>query len=131
MDDEPVVVDGDVPPWFAPLKNASTFRVVDWSQNSSTTKSQADTQRFVDEVIHAPDFDRDELVSFNLQKELNRLDEPPLQSKSIDDLTSSHSGWQQTSVPIPIPDGKKRTTWDGLEHFVVKKLALRQLLPII
>ncbi len=30
----------------------------------------------------------------------------------------------QTSVPIPIPDGKKCTTWDGLEQFVIKKLRI-------
>ncbi len=50
-------------------------------------------------------------------------------AKLASSANNIRSRWQQTYPTIP--DSTKWTSWDGLEHFVVKKLALRQLLLII
>ncbi len=131
----------DIPPWFAPCPNASTFRILDWSGNGNTTKSIEEVQKLVDNVICAPDFDPADLLGVNLKRESVRLDEPtePVEqgslSVSIDDplgLTShSGTGWTHTSVPIPIPDGQKHDSWDDITYFNVKGLAVRRIIPIV
>lgn len=120
-------------PWHTPASSATAFRMVDWSQNNSTTKSQADTQLLVDEVINAPDFNLEDAKSFNIQRELERIDHEEPEPSTIENLTatSSHSGWKETTVPIEVPDGKKRSSWDDLTEFIVKRLAMRRLWPII
>ena len=75
--------DVEAPPWYAPFKSASAYRVVEWSQTNET--SQAATDKLVREVMRSPDFDPSELDGFSMQRELDRISEQPKEA-SIDDL---------------------------------------------
>lgn len=140
----------DLPPWFAPAKSPSIFRALDWNFNGNMGKSLSQLQKLADTVITAPDFNHGDWFGVNFKKEAARVDKQAQElsgglaedvdggaktSTAIDDPlgVASHSGtgWTHTSVPIPVPDGKRRKSWDDVVKFAVKDLALRQIVPII
>ena len=60
--------------WYAPFQNPSTYRLMDWFNNSSATKSMTELQSLVHNVLQAPDFKVEELAGFHVAKENARLD---------------------------------------------------------
>jgi hypothetical protein len=59
---------------FEPFRNASTFRLMDWFYRPSMTKSIAEVNMLVKDVILAPDFNPKDLVGFDAAKENARMD---------------------------------------------------------
>jgi hypothetical protein len=59
----------------APFANMSTLHLMSWFYSSSNTKSHAELDRLVNEVILSPDFSPAELVGFRATKEANLMDE--------------------------------------------------------
>ncbi|EKM78993.1 hypothetical protein AGABI1DRAFT_75575 [Agaricus bisporus var. burnettii JB137-S8] len=95
-------------PFFEPLANVTTYRLMEWFYGSLTLKSSTELQRLVDNVILAEDFSREELLSFRATKENERLDH------WVDSGTALNSGvpfstgtsWRETSIKILIPAEK-------------------------
>jgi hypothetical protein len=83
---------------FTPFLNATVFRLMNWFYNGSNTKSQANLNRLVHEVILAPDFVTNDLHDFSAARELERLDE-----YTDGPGFSAKDGWKQSSVNIPLP----------------------------
>lgn len=54
---------------FAPFKNATTFHIMNWHSSGLEKGSAADTDRLINEVIFADDFDREDLHSFSIVQE--------------------------------------------------------------
>jgi hypothetical protein len=54
----------------APFLNATVFRLMNWFYSGTSTKSVAELQSLVDDVLLAPDFDISDLRSFNARREL-------------------------------------------------------------
>lgn len=55
--------------YFAPFLNATTYRLMSWFYNSSSSKSLGDLDQLVNDVILAEDFDQEELRNFSAARE--------------------------------------------------------------
>jgi len=86
--------------FYAPFRNVSTFRLLNWYNTKSSLKSFAELNRLVNDVLLAPDFDLNDLKKFSAAREVGRLDFHHDTSSSI---FSEHDGWIETSVSIPVP----------------------------
>lgn len=88
-------------PAIWPFLNSTTQAVMQWLNNSKTTKSESETTSFVHNVILAPTFNRDDLIGFDAHRENQRLDKAISQS-------ALESQFIKSSVDIMIPSGKPR-----------------------
>lgn len=86
--------------WFAPFLSASSFRLMKWFYGASTTKSLTELDLLVQEVLLAEDFKTEELRTFRMTRENQRLDD--WENSSQHTPFSLNDGWQSTSVEIPL-----------------------------
>ncbi|KZT30276.1 hypothetical protein NEOLEDRAFT_1153539 [Neolentinus lepideus HHB14362 ss-1] len=93
-----------VPSTFAPFKNISQWRLMNWMWQGSHMKSLEELNRLVDEVICAPDFRKEDFVGFDARRETAKLDV----ALSGDPMVPSpvSDGWREVDVRIEVPDGK-------------------------
>ncbi|KAG2336702.1 hypothetical protein BDR05DRAFT_896368 [Suillus weaverae] len=118
--------------YFAPFLNATTCRLMSWFYSGSITKSLAELDRLVNEVILAADFDRAELKDFGALKESNRLDNYQGDAEDVRSSFSASDGWIETGVKIRIPaDGVRHATEDAAPLFEVPGLFYRKPLKVI
>ncbi|KAJ7593757.1 hypothetical protein C8J56DRAFT_777274 [Mycena floridula] len=100
-----------------------------WYQ--TTTKSLADLDRLVHNVILQPDFDVNHLKDFSADRESKRLkkDNPVINDG---DATISGAGWKRTSVTIPLPktNTKNRSEADA-PTLTVSGLYYRDLVKVM
>ena len=59
---------------FAPFLNATSYHLMSWFYNLSSSKSLSDLDRLVNDVIFADDFNRDDLQDFSAACEAKRMD---------------------------------------------------------
>ena len=85
-------------PFYWPCQNATIWRVMAWLNNGKTAKSEAEATSFVETVIHASDFNKEELVGFNAHQENQRLD------KALS-RAALKSQFSESSVDILVPSG--------------------------
>ena len=118
----------------APFPNVSTLHLMSWFYSSSNTKSHAELDRLVNEVILAPDFLPADLVGFRAAKEASRMDKY-LASGSQNESppsTSSRDEWIGTSVFISLPcDGIKHASEADAPKYEVKGLHHRRIVDVI
>lgn len=93
--------------WFAPFKNPSTYRLMNWYTTTSVTKSMTELDSLVNEVILAPDFKVEELVGFRAAKENARLDsfkfkQGPATISDNEDPVFDDT-WIKGTICIPLP----------------------------
>jgi len=90
---------------FAPFLNATVFRLMNWFYSGSPTKSVANLQSLVDDVLLAPDFKVSDLKDFNARRELRRLD-----GEANSDGASVHlktqNAWRESTVKLKLPAEK-------------------------
>lgn len=86
-------------PAYWPFLNSTTHAVMQWLNNGQTAKSEAETTKFVHDVILAPTFSCDDLMDFNAHRENQRLDKTLAESALLTQFT-------QSSVEILIPSGQ-------------------------
>jgi hypothetical protein len=67
------------PPW--PFKNMSTYRLMNWANTGSNSKSEGEVTRLVAEVINAPDFDPADFIGFNAHRENKVFDNAEMAAK--------------------------------------------------
>lgn len=127
-------VTGLVAKSFAPFPNESTFHLMSWFYSSSNTKSHAELDRLVNEVILAPNFLPADLVGFRAAKEASCMDRY-LASGSQNDSppsTSSRDEWIETSVFLSLPcDGIEHPSEADAPKFEVKGLYHRRIVDVI
>jgi len=117
----------------APFANMSTFHLMSWFYSTSNTKSHAELNRLVNEVILSPDFSPAELVGFRAAKEANLMDKY-LASGVQGAQTSSpaRDQWLETSVFISLPcDGVKHASEAVAPKFEVKGLYHRRIVEVV
>ena len=85
------------PPW--PFANMSIWRLLRWMNTGSSSKSEGEVDRLVNDVLGAPDFRAEDLRNFNTHRENRRLD-------AADKATPLEDGFQVTDIPIEVPAGK-------------------------
>jgi hypothetical protein len=90
--------------FFAPYRDASTFRLMHWYNGKSTVKSFGELNRLVKDVLLAEDFSLEHLKKFSAEREAGRVDSHHDTSSII---FSAHDGWIESSVSIPVPIEKR------------------------
>lgn len=115
--------------FFAPFLNATVFRLMNWFYSGSSSKSIAELQSLVDDVILVPDFKVSDLRGFNAKRELRQLD-------GKTDTDSNHpftngNGWKQSSVYIKLPCEKTLQTEDTAPTLEIPGVYHRSLVEVI
>lgn len=85
--------------WFSPFPNPSISRLLQWAYSGSSLKSGAELQRLVDDVVSAPDFDKEHLRGVNIRREELRLD----RHEEDTGIFSAASGWRSGTVSLRVP----------------------------
>jgi hypothetical protein len=107
--------------FYWPCQNATIWRVMAWLNNGKTAKSEAEATAFVETVIHAADFNKDELIGFNAHSENQRLDKALSRAAPKIQFTES-------SVDILVPSGDPKVP---ANFFSVPGLLHRKLTSVI
>ena len=111
-----------------------------WFYNRSGTKSYADVDKLIHDVIRHDDFEASDFSgSFSTAREADHMDEnqssKPSSKKSDDSASLPFKpidGWIQASVSIPVPcDGFIFSSEEDVPHFVVDGIWYRQPLKVI
>ena len=111
---------------YHPFLNVTVFRLMDWFYGSPS-KSVAELDLLVNNVILAKGFDTNHLKGFRAKRELRRM-EKDNQSPGF----SRENGWVESSVNIPLPMEQHRSTSeDHAPTFKVSGIWHRSLLDII
>ena len=84
------------PPW--PFANLSIWRLLRWMNTGSSSKSESEVNRLVEDVLSAPDFHPEDLRNFNAHRENGRLD-------AADKASLLEDGFQVADVSIEVPTG--------------------------
>jgi hypothetical protein len=114
---------------FAPFLNGTTFRLMNWFYGPTKTKSVADLDRLVNDVMLHEDFKPSDLKGFNATKEMNRLDTYEADS---DRSFSAFDDWKESSVYIPLPcERVKHKTEADVPKLEVKGLMHRSITSIV
>jgi hypothetical protein len=108
-------------PFYWPCQNATIWRVMAWLNNGKTAKSEAEATAFVETVIHASDFNKDELIGFNAHSENQRL------NKALS-RAALKSQFTESSVDILVPSGDPKVP---AKFFSVPGLLHRKLTSFI
>jgi hypothetical protein len=107
------------PHW--PFMNATVHAVMRWLNNGQTFKSEAETTKFVHDVILSPSFNQADLTDFDAHRENQRLDNALSQ-------TALRSQFMESSVDILVPSGEVGV---GPKTFTVPGLLHRKLTSVI
>ena len=109
------------PPW--PFPNMSIWRIMEWMNTGSRSKSEAEVDRLVHGVINTPDFRAEDLQGFGARRENIRLDTANKKGP-LDD------GFHVASVTIEVPTGEP-TDSETSRQYSVPGLHYRKLLNVI
>jgi hypothetical protein len=116
--------------FFAPFLNATVFRLMNWFYSGSSSKSIAELQSLVDDVILAPDFKISDLSNFNAKRELRRLD-GEMEADSSSTPFVNTNGWKQSSVYIRLPCEKVHQKEDAAPILEVPGVYHRSLIEVV
>ncbi|KIO08768.1 hypothetical protein M404DRAFT_133518, partial [Pisolithus tinctorius Marx 270] len=94
--------------FFMPFLNPTMFRLMQWFYNSSNTKSLANVDCLVNEVILAEDFDCEDLHGFRATHEAQCMDKYPNNTNTPSILCTDN--WNKTSVKVKLPAKKVQFT---------------------
>jgi hypothetical protein len=115
--------------FFAPFRNASIFRILNWHYNGSNLKSLSQLNTLVEDVILQPDFKQEDFVGFSASREAERLDN---YAENPESPFSPKDGWIETSVSISVPaDNVKHPSVDAAPKYEVSGLFYRPLVETI
>ena len=124
---------------FAPFLNQSTFLLMSWYYNGTSTKSYADVDKLIHNVIRHEGFEASNFgASFSTAREAERMDKNQSSKSSAKSNKTGplpfkpEDGWIQASVSIPVPcDGFIFKSEDDAPQFVVNGIWYRQPLEVI
>jgi hypothetical protein len=117
--------------FFAPFLNATAFRLMNWFYSSSSTKSVAELQSLVDEVLLAPDFKVSDLSGFSARRELRRLDDDAKPTDGMSPPLANENFWQQSTVKIKLPAEKVCQMEDDAHILEIPGVCHRSLIEVI
>jgi len=91
--------------FYVPFASPSIYWLMSWFFSGSPSKSLANLDRLVADVISAPDFNAHDFAGFSAMKEAKHLDEyqsSPVVSSNAASFSPSHS-WTESKVPLLLP----------------------------
>jgi hypothetical protein len=125
--------------YFAPFLNPSTFLLMSWYYNGSSTKSYVDVDKLIHSVIRHEDFQASDFgTSFSTAREAERMDKN--QSSKLSAISEKsgrlpfkpEDGWIKASISIPLPcDGVKFKSEEDAPQFVAHGIWFRRPLEVI
>ena len=83
-----------------PFQNMSIWKLMHWVNTGSSSKSEGEVDRLVNDVINTPNFHVDDLRNFNTCRQHHRLD-------TSNRTTPLEDDFQVTSVTIEVPAGEQ------------------------
>ncbi|KAF5344215.1 hypothetical protein D9757_014413 [Collybiopsis confluens] len=111
---------------IAPFLNITVWRLMSWWYNSDT-KSIADLDRLVKEVIHPSDFDPSHLEGFSTDKVLKDLDNYQDDTR----LFPAEDGWREISVEIPVPCRGVKQPEAKAPRYIISGIFIRKPLEVM
>jgi Plavaka transposase len=84
---------------YAPFKNPTIFRLINWYHSSSGEMSISRLNSLVKDVINPSDFQKEHFDNFSAKRELQRLDDEEDTSYPF----SNENVWKVSTVTIPLP----------------------------
>ncbi|KAI0743684.1 hypothetical protein C8Q80DRAFT_1079612, partial [Daedaleopsis nitida] len=75
---------------------------MEWQYTGSVTKSKAELQRLMDDILMQPEFNKDNLAGFSIEREQRRLDMFSTSSRTF----YKDDGWHEVSVDLHMPKEK-------------------------
>lgn len=115
-----------LPPW--PFQNMTTYLLMEWMYTGSQQKSAGEVDRLAQSVLSHPDFDLEDVASFNAQRQAATLDRSDNEAGEAAPFLAD--GWRESSVDIDVPLGAQDGR--GLSApFTVHGLHHRSLLSIM
>ena len=116
-------------PW--PWSNMSVWRMMAWLLTGNGEKSSGETNRLVDGVLLADDFDLKDLSGFNAETAMRKLDQAEAALQSNPTSSVNWDGWKtNVGVDIQVPSREKCAKGNG-QRFTIHGLAFRPLVPVI
>lgn len=117
---------------YAPLRNASEFRLLNWQYAHGNTSSNIAVNHLINDVLLAPDFSVDDLRGgFTIEGAQARLDKGSEAAEAASPF-SPRDGWIKTSVKIRVPkEGTKFASEDDAPEFEIPDVYYRSLLDVI
>lgn len=113
-------------PPYAPWDNWSIYRLMTWFSSGSKNKSYEDCDHLVHDVILSPEFNVADIPkNFDARREAAKLDA---------DSEFAPDGWEECSVKIDVPDGKRHMPGSSdppIPQFEVEGLLCRSITGII
>jgi hypothetical protein len=115
-------------PYFAPFLNATVFRLMCWFY-SSATKTLADLQNLVDQVILHPDFHAPDLTDFSATRESRRMDKSG--SADVNLPYRSSDIWTESTITVPLPLVHRRYPREDNAEMLPVKFFHRDLTEVV
>ena len=121
--------DGNHKPWYHPFPNPTVLRILYWKYHGSNLKSDAEIDKFIQDILRHPDFRQEHLQDFTtIAGAEARFDE----YCKTEDNFASRDGWHEGSVKVKLPkEGVKYRSEDAVPDFEVKGLHYRRLIDVI
>lgn len=113
----------ELPGMLGLFLNATIALLVQWFYSGTATKSLADAQRLIDDVILHKDFQAEDLQGVNFAREVKRLDA----FKS----SFEGKGWKESTVRIKVPCPGHRCEEVEAKEFEISGVLHRDLVDII
>jgi hypothetical protein len=104
---------------------------MNWFYSGSSTKSIAELQSLVDDVILAPDFRVSDFGGFSAKRELSRLDGGTNSKTSASTPFANENGWKCSSIYIKLPCEKVLQEEDTSPTLEVPGMYHRSLIEVI
>ncbi|KAJ7662383.1 hypothetical protein B0H17DRAFT_853219, partial [Mycena rosella] len=120
-------------PGLSMFKNTTIFGFMNWMWSGSAMKSVAECQKLVDFLV-SDEFRKEDLIGFDLKAETAKFDKSIADNsvgEAVGNASGIKDGWQEVSIDIEVPDGKKRGYSDPVPVFSVPGLHFRNLTQAI
>ena len=108
----------------SPFSNMSVWQLMWWLNSGSTSKSEGEVDRSVNNVLNANDFRLEDLRNFSSHHENSCLD-------ATNNTSPLEDGFQVTSVTIEVPTGKPGDLSSPRHTYAIPGLHYWKLLNII
>jgi hypothetical protein len=113
---------------FAPFKNPTIFRLMNWYHSGSGKMSLSGLNSLVKDVINPSDFQKEHLDNFSAKRELERLDDEEDTSYPF----SNENVWKVSTVTISLPaEGVKHSSEKQAPVLEVPGVHHRKLVEVI
>ena len=113
---------------FAPFKNVTIFRLMNWFHSGSGEMSISRLNSLVKDVINPSDFRKEDLDNFSGKRELERLDDEDDASYPF----SNENVWKVSTITIPLPaEGVRHVSEDDAPVLEVPGVHHRSLVEAV